>query len=157
MKAISNPFIGQEDYDCFACAPHRSDGLRMQFSLEGEEVVCLWDPDPRFEGYHGVLHGGIQSTLLDEIASWLIFVKLKTAGVTSKLCVEFLRPVHISRGKIKLTARLLEKRDRVARIQGCLFDARGHLCARAEVEYVVYSPEAAKKKLDYPGYERFFS
>jgi uncharacterized protein (TIGR00369 family) len=155
MKAIANPFLGRDDYDCFACSPDKPGGLGMKFFLDGEEVVCLWEPDSRFQGYHGVLHGGIQSTLMDEIASWLVFVRLKTAGVTSKMTVEFLRPVHISRGRIKLTASLTETRGRVARIETRLLDARGHLCSRAQVEYTVYSPQVAEKKLAYPGYQRF--
>ncbi len=157
MKPIKNPFIGRDEYACFACSPDHPAGLKMEFFQDGEEVVCFWEPDSRFEGYHDVLHGGIQSTLFDEIASWLVFVKLKTAGVTSRLAVEFLRPVHINRGRIRLTAALAETRDRTASIHCQLFDSRNHLCARAEVEYVTYSRDLAEKKLDYPGYERFFS
>jgi uncharacterized protein (TIGR00369 family) len=156
MEPINNPFLGRDDYACFACSPDHPAGLKMKFFQDGDQVVCFWEPDSRFEGYHGVLHGGIQSTLFDEIASWLVFVKLKTAGVTSRLAVEFLRPVHITRGRIRLTAVLAETRGRVAVVRAQLFDSRNHLCARAEVEYVIYSPELAEKKLAYPGYERFF-
>jgi uncharacterized protein (TIGR00369 family) len=155
MKPIRNPFIGSGDYACFACSPDHPAGLGMEFFLDGEEVACLWEPEERFEGYHGVLHGGIQSTLLDEIASWLIFVRLETAGVTSKLAVEFLRPVYIGRGRLRLTASLAETRGRAAIIQALLFDARGELCTRARVEYTLFSPRAAARKLAYPGLAAF--
>ena len=38
-----------------------------------------------FAGFHDILHGGIQATMMDEIASWVVLVKLDTSGVTYPL------------------------------------------------------------------------
>jgi len=56
----------------------------MQFFDEGDSVISTWEPTGNFQGWHNVLHGGIQATLMDEIASWVVFTKLGTTGVTSK-------------------------------------------------------------------------
>ena len=93
MKAISNPYVGREGYHCFACSPDSEIGLRMRFHKDGEDVVCRWQPRQELEGYTGVLHGGIQTTLMDEIASWWVFVNRGTAGATAHLDVDFRRPV----------------------------------------------------------------
>jgi len=64
-------------YQCFGCAPHNHNGLQMSFAEDGEYVVSEWEPKDYFQGYYNVLHGGIQATLMDEIASWLVQIKLK--------------------------------------------------------------------------------
>ena len=78
----------------------------MHFRVEGDEVLCDWEPENHLQGWVGVLHGGIQATLMDEIASWLVFVKLKTAGVTSKMEVKLIKPVKMDKAPFRLKARL---------------------------------------------------
>ena len=68
MRDIRNPFLNRPGYGCFGCSPNNEQGLRMSFAEEGEEIICSWEPDPRFAGYGGIIHGGIQATLHDEIA-----------------------------------------------------------------------------------------
>ena len=80
-RSINNPFTSIEQYNCFGCSPSNEFGLQMEFYDEGDETVCEWEPKPHFQGYGNILHGGIISTMMDEIASWYVFTKLKTAGV----------------------------------------------------------------------------
>ena len=94
MKKISNPFEKSENYNCFGCSQNNKFGLQMKFFEDEDEIVTFWQPQNRFQGYNFVLHGGIQATLMDEIASWVVFIKLKTAGVTSKMEIRYKKPVY---------------------------------------------------------------
>lgn len=78
-----------EGYHCFGCLPDNHQGLKMEFYEEGEMVICNWSPVHHFGGYKNVLQGGIQATLLDEIAAWTVHVKLRTAGVTASIDLKF--------------------------------------------------------------------
>src|SRR5690554_7450779 len=49
-----------------------------------------------------ILHGGIQATLMDEAAAWVVFVCLKTAGLTTELTTRYLKPVYIENGQITI-------------------------------------------------------
>ena len=52
---------------CFGCGPANAIGLRLEFLLaEDKSVVCLPTIPDCFEGPHGLVHGGIIATLLDE-------------------------------------------------------------------------------------------
>ena len=93
MRKICNPWLGSEGYKCFGCSPDNPIGVHMEFFEDGEDVVCFWHPQEHFQGWINTLHGGIQSTLIDEIASWVVFRKLQTTGVTTKLEVSFHKPV----------------------------------------------------------------
>ncbi|HUV06286.1 MAG TPA: PaaI family thioesterase [Spirochaetia bacterium] len=156
MEKIRNPFTRYEGYNCFGCCPGNPHGLQMEFYEEGGQVVSLWEPRDHFQGYGTVLHGGIQATLMDEIASWAVFITYKTAGVTSRMDIRFLKPVRTNRGKIVLRASAMEKTGRLATIRVLLTDSRETLCTEADIGYTLFSPEVARKKLAYPGYESFF-
>ena len=72
MRKIKNPWLHRVGYNCFGCAPDNPIGLHMEFFEEGEQVICFWRPQEHFEGWVGVLHGGIVSTLVDETAGWVV-------------------------------------------------------------------------------------
>ncbi len=152
---IKNPFHKLEGYNCFGCSPDNKLGLRMNFRVEGDEVICDWEPEAHLQGWVGVLHGGIQATLMDEIASWYVFVKLKTAGVTSKMEVKLIKPVKMDKAPFRLVARLQEMNRNVAIIQVQLYMNDGILGAESLMHYYTYPQEMAKKKLYYPGIEEF--
>ena len=156
MKAIKNPFIHHESYACFGCQPGHPFGLRMKFFETEDKVVCRWPPNEQLQGYGSILHGGIQATLADEIASWLIYVKQKTAGVTSRLEIDYLKPVYVNRGDILLEATIQEIRDRLTLVRVGILNENGELCAKAVVTYYTYPPKIAERKLNYPGHDAFY-
>ena len=92
-KRILNPWVGQEEYNCFGCSPDNPIGLHLQFWAEGETVMGRWEPGTNYEGWKGVVHGGIQTTMMDEAAGWWVSYNRQIAGVTSKLEVKYHKPV----------------------------------------------------------------
>jgi len=156
MIKLKNPYAGLPGYFCFGCSPRNEAGLRMEFFEEGDEVVSAWEPDARFQGFHDILHGGIQSTMIDEIASWLVFVKLDTAGVTYRLNVRYRAPVSLSKGIITLRARLKEQRRNIATIQVDLYDGEGNRCSEGEADYFTLPGERAREEFHFPGKQSFY-
>lgn len=152
---LDNPFRGLEGYHCFGCSPDNPLGLQMTFEKDGEEVHCVWQPRQHLESWQNTLHGGIQTTLMDEIASWWIFVNLKTSGVTYKMEVRLKKQVRTDNGPIKLIARKHEIKRNLAVIFVQLFDSEGICCAESYMHYFTYPEHVAKEKLQYPGYGGF--
>lgn len=158
MKKINNPFAkaaSKGEYNCFGCSPGNEHGLQLRFWEDGDEVVARWQPQKAYEGWIGVLHGGIQATLMDEAAAWLVFVQLKTSGVTTALNVSYLKPAYILKGEITIRARLLSMEKRLATIECTLFDGAGEACAKAEATYFCFPEKIARAKYNYPGAEAF--
>src|SRR5665213_2147558 len=78
---------------CFVCGPDNPRGLRLAFQTnESGEMTAEWIPEPEMEGYQGIVHGGIVSTVLDEAMAkavltgadgvelahaWAVFLALK--------------------------------------------------------------------------------
>jgi len=160
MKKIVNPFksIAEAgEYNCFGCSPANEAGLHLEFWEDGDEIISRWNPDKKYEGWTGVLHGGIQATLMDETAAWLVFIKLNTAGVTSRMEVSYSRAVFISKGCISVRARLISLERNIAKIKCSLADGEDRICAEATVVYFCFPEKIAREKYFYPGREAFYS
>jgi uncharacterized protein (TIGR00369 family) len=157
MRKINNPFRKLEGYNCFGCSPDNSLGLKMTFFEDGDEIVSTWDPELHFQGYHKVLHGGIQSAMIDEIGSWVVYVKLNVSGVTSKMEVRYLKPVYVDEGQLTVRARLAGMRRNLADIDVRLFNHAGEICATGHLTYFTLSPEKSKEQLYCPEHGKFFN
>ena len=60
--------IDAPDNVCFGCSPHNLQGLRMTFVKRGYgKVDSLCTLPDHYAVAPGVIHGGIQATLLDEV------------------------------------------------------------------------------------------
>jgi len=126
----------------------------MEFFEDGSDIVCIWRAKPEFQGFPNRLHGGIQSTLLDETACWAVFLKQGTAGFTAKLDVRFRHTVSIDQD-LTIRARIKETRRNLVMIETTLSDGSGRICTEAEATYFTFSPDQAEKHMAYPGSEAF--
>lgn len=147
MKKIVNPYKDLKGYYCFGCSPENPAGLKMEFWEDGDDIVCRWKPDPRFQGWLNTLHGGIQSALLDEICAWAVMRKLQTTGVTSKMEVRFLKPVSTEDSCITLRARITDVKRNLVNVEASLSDGEGVLCSKALCLYFTYPKEKACKEM----------
>lgn len=160
MKKIINPFVelGRgHDYNCFGCSPFNEIGLHLDFWEDGDELIAKWQPRKSMEGWTGVLHGGIQATLLDELAGWIVLIKMKTAGVTAGMNVEYLKPLTLAKGEITIRGKLISVEKRIAKIACSLFDGEGVEYAKADLSYFHFPERVARAKYHYPGIEAFYA
>ena len=158
MIKIKNPFSlkgSDQSYNCFGCSPANNAGLHLQFWLNGNELIAKWQPENHFEGWVGILHGGIQATLMDEAAAWVVFVCVKTAGLTTELTTRYLKPVYLKNGQITIKATLLAVNRRVAQIACTLEDGNGQICATSKITYYCLPESIAREKYNYPGVDAF--
>lgn len=158
MKKITNPFVKLDNHYCFCCSNRNPIGLKLEFWLDEEEemVFTNWEPSRSYQGYPNVLHGGIQSTLMDEVASWAVYILLQTAGFTTKIDIKIKKPVHIDKGALKVTAKVISTEKKISNILTKLYDSEGTLCSEGIIQYYIYPQQTAIEKLDYPGFDAFF-
>jgi uncharacterized protein (TIGR00369 family) len=156
MKKIINPYDNELNM-CFGCSQKNSAGLKLQFEESEEYMHATWQPSETFQGYPNILHGGIIASLLDEIGSWCVSVKIGTAGVTSEMTTKYLYPVHLNKGNISLKAAIAEHTTKSAIINCYLYDGQSKLCAEAVAQYFIYPLEIAVRKFRYPGREAFYA
>ena len=156
---IKNAFVEKgtrHNYNCFGCSPYNEIGLQLEFWESGDELLAKWQPKKMLEGWQDVLHGGIQAVLMDELAGWVVLIKLKTSGVTSELNVRYLKPLNISKGEVTVRGKVISMENRMAKISLSLFDGQEQECANAEAVYFCFPEKVARAKYHYPGHEAFY-
>ncbi|AKT42918.1 PaaI family thioesterase [Chondromyces crocatus] len=88
-----NPF--GPDQPCFGCNPDHPIGFHLRFVREGDEVVTRFTPGEQYQGPPGIMHGGLVTTLADEVAAWAVIGLLDRFGFTASLQVRLHGPVRI--------------------------------------------------------------
>ena len=82
-------------YHCFACGTANPIGLNLNFYRLGDTVCSDITLGRSYEGWENLVHGGIISTLLDEVMSWTIIYFKKVFFVTRKMDVKYIKPVKV--------------------------------------------------------------
>lgn len=135
MKKIINPWIGTQGYNCFVCCPTNPIGLHQEFWEDGDYIVTKFHPTHDYESWQNTFHGGLQALLIDETAGWVVCRKLQTNGVTSKMNMEYLKPVSTLLDEITVRARISKMMRNVAFIEAEIMDADNTVLTRAELIY----------------------
>ncbi len=124
---------------CFVCGVENPAGLHMRFyetDTEPAQVVAEYTVPAHFQGYPGVVHGGIIASMLDEVTSRTIFRGSPTRFVvTAKLAVRYRKPVPVET-PLRLTGRVVEDKGRVITVAGEILGPDGTLLAEAEATLV---------------------
>ena len=118
---------------CFACGLENSNGLGLTFYEVGPEEVRAWCTIPKhFEGYPGVVHGGIVATMLDEIAGRAVMIgEHNHLRYTAKLELRYRHPVP-SEQAITLRGTVVRRRGRLATAHSELILPDGTVAAEAD-------------------------
>jgi len=125
------------DHHCFGCGRLNIHGLQLELvpDPEGEGVVTRFTPTARTEGYTGMVHGGIITTVLDEVMAWSLY-RHGVWAVTGQLTTRYRKPVILGE---QTTARgvLVRDRGRVIEMRGEIRrDADGVLLADATATFI---------------------
>jgi uncharacterized protein (TIGR00369 family) len=104
---------------CFGCGPSNPSGLRLKFVETDEGVEVEYTAPAAFEGPPGIVHGGIQATLLDEALCMTAYAKLGTMVVTGELTVRYLRPVPTLTALVA-RCRIIETKPNSSFIEGSI-------------------------------------
>jgi uncharacterized protein (TIGR00369 family) len=82
--------------NCFVCGEKNPGGLQLSFQIDSERQTLrtTFVGKPVFQGYDGIVHGGIISTLLDEAMAKLAY-ELGYNAVTASLEIRFKKPAPI--------------------------------------------------------------
>lgn len=95
MDSTRTPIPILEGHDCFACGTNNPIGLKLEFYRQGGFICSDVVLSRNHVGWQNMAHGGIISTLLDEIMSWTIIYLMKSFAVTRRMEIRYLRPVPV--------------------------------------------------------------
>lgn len=131
------------DQICFACGDRNPHGLHMRFELDpdGPEgaVLSRYQPREADQGFPGVLHGGVLSTLMDEAMAWAMWAKSRALGVTAKMEVRYRRPV-VAGQPLVVHAVVTEERGRRMSVDAAIADSEGTVLVESTALFLRLPP-----------------
>jgi acyl-coenzyme A thioesterase PaaI-like protein len=124
MTIAYRPLMAQPNDRCFVCGSRNPHGLRLCFAPDGDRAVtAVWRTREVWEGYRGVIHGGIVSTVLDEAMSKAV----AAAGIRALTCelrVRLRERVQVAE-ELQIRGWVVEKRKRRIVAEATLKDPSG--------------------------------
>ena len=121
---------------CFVCGESNPAGLKLRFHTDGRVVQTRFTPRPEHIGFKGIVHGGLITTLLDEIMVWACAVQTKRFAFCAELNVRFLNPARPG-GEVTATGELTaNRRNKIFEAKAALRNQSGLTLAEATGKYL---------------------
>jgi acyl-coenzyme A thioesterase PaaI-like protein len=120
---------------CFVCGIDNPIGLKLKFYTDAEgRCIAHFRPGPEHQGYPGHLHGGIISTLLDEVMG-RVLTHQEIWAMTGRLEVKFGKPVPLDQ-ELTIVGELTRSRSRAYEARGEIRLADGTVLVEGNGVYI---------------------
>ena len=128
---------------CFGCGRDNHFGLKISSYWDGDEAVCIWNSEEKYQGWKGIMNGGIMATIIDchcMGAAMAAAYKAENRGLdtepeyryaTGTLTVKYLKPTSNTK-PVELRAKVTEIKGRKVVLK-CDVISDGQLTAQADV------------------------
>ena len=137
--------------NCFVCGERNQAGLQARFYYDGHQAMTEVTAQKSFEGYFGIYHGGILSTLLDEVMIKSILAE-DVVAVTVEMTVKFMKPVQTG-DILRLAGRVVSRKGRLYLTEGEATGEDGKTFAKATGKYLEAKSSLKKQLLKSLGEE----
>jgi len=123
--------------NCFVCGRNNPNGLYMSFYDDGKDTVeSRYCVSKSFEGYPGIVHGGVQAAILDEIIGRVSLIEDFHAFMMSvRLDVKYRHPVPVEE-PLYIVGKREYLRGRYARASGMIYREDGTLATEASMKLI---------------------
>ncbi len=123
----------EDSNDCFVCGDDNPNGMHASFSIDynNNSASCDYTIPSHFQGWHGIAHGGILATLLDETCVYACRPLAKEV-VTAAINLRYKKPVPVAT-PLRISAEVCEQKKRYFVVS-----------ARIEIDGVVHTEADAK-------------
>jgi len=136
-------------YNCFACGTANPIGLHLEFFRSGDSVCSEIIIGKNHAGWENISHGGIISTLLDEVMSWTILYFKRVFFLTRKMEVKYIKPVLIGT-PLLVKGRIVEisESDNRIKVLAEIRDDKGVLLAKGSGEFIQVNKDDLPRVFD---------
>lgn len=118
---------------CFVCGLSNQFGLQLRFDLTAPgEVTCEYSVPERYQGFPGVVHGGIVAAMLDEVCARAhMGVEPPRFMYTARLEVRYRKNVPVEQ-PLRIVGTALKSKSRSATSSGVIYGPGGEVLAEAD-------------------------
>lgn len=115
---------------CFGCGKDNPIGAKLKFYEDSENSIQTTFTAPEtWGGWGEIIHGGLQTVLLDEISAWTAISLLSIYGLTVKAKIEFFHPVYINE-KLIIKSKIEEVKGKDILISSSIMTEDEMICTK---------------------------
>ncbi len=129
---------------CFGCSQINEHGLKLRFWKTENGCYTRCAVPDHLCGIEGVVHGGILTLILEEVAQWTIISHFAKFGMTREISVRYLRPVPTN-VEIIAEAQIAGKTDKDISFSSRITDANGRVLTESISSWIFAPPSAIAK------------
>lgn len=139
MKVISRQ---DNSRMCLICGLDNNSGVKAPFyNMEDGSVASVFMFAPHHQSYPGRTHGGMISTMLDELMGRVLWVDdYGKYAVTMNMSIKFRKPVPYN-VPLKARAYTTKSTSRYYIAKGQIFDENNNILAEGEGSYFILPPD----------------
>jgi len=119
---------------CLMCGTKNPASFHLNFEKSGENKISgRFKGDYRYQGYSGILHGGVISALLDSAMTHSLFSQ-NIEAVTATLQIRFVKPVPFNT-EVELVSEIVFKRFPLYKLKAYLMIG-DEVYAKADAKFI---------------------
>ena len=128
MKQIDKEIIFTRN--CFGCGEENPIGAKLKFYEDTENSIQTTFTAPEtWGGWGEIIHGGLQTVLLDEISAYTAISLLSIYGLTVKAEIEFFHPVYVNE-KLVIKSKIEVVKGKDILISSSIITEDGMICTK---------------------------
>ena len=121
---------------CFGCGKENPIGLKLDIKEIDGVWTAYFTPKKEHESYGDRMHGGLTSTLLDEVMGDCVFRKAGKPAYTAKLEIRFRSAVRIDE-TVKVEGWITSRRGRLVTAEGRVIHEDGSVAAESSAKMML--------------------
>lgn len=119
--------------NCFVCGRENLTGLKLDFyTVKPGKAYTSFSLSSNYEGYPGIVHGGIIAAILDETGGRAFMTEHEHFFVTAQLDVRYRKPVHTNT-PLMAVGYAMDQKGRVAKARSEIQNSDGDVLAEADL------------------------
>jgi len=141
FRVLPNRFEG----NCFGCSPVNPSGLQMKFSWNGRIMCSELVVPQHLSGWNRLIHGGVASTILDEVMSWAAIYTTRQMVMTKTMNTTFIKTIQI--GERIVAQGFVKEMNGKHGLVACaeIRNNASEVCVSATANFAVFSQKVAKR------------
>jgi acyl-coenzyme A thioesterase PaaI-like protein len=133
------------DKHCFGCSSVNPAGLQMKFYTDEKSMYSWLKVPDHLCGWNRLVHGGVISTILDEVMGWAAIHLLKLIVLTKTMTVDYIQPVFVA-DELKTKGWITKfDNDGEVIIDATIHNGKDELCARSTGVFSYFPPARIKE------------
>lgn len=119
-----------QDAHCFACGKDNPIGLHLIFRMQDGKYVAVKTLSADYQGYDGIIHGGILTTMMDEAMAAYLNKAVGQKAVTARLNVRYRQPAPVGE-ELTITTWEKSRKGNFVTMEACISRADGTVTTEA--------------------------